>query len=151
MSMIIVPCIMSEPEVARCAKAKQDLRALSLAIENYKNKTGSYPVVPKGLKQLLKPEPIIRKIPNDPWLNDYKYTFPTELNSLKGYDLYSYGVDGKDDMGKNDDIVAGRDFECNPTDKYRPYIILGILITIFILTFIGIYKLAKMIFTLIKK
>ncbi len=142
---------MSEPEVSRCAKAKQDLRALSVAIDNYKNKTGSYPVAPEGLKQLLNPEPIIRKISKDPWRNDYKYTFPAKLNSLKGYDLYSFGVDGKDDMGKNDDIAVWKDFECNPSDKYRPYIILGILVTIFTLTFIGVYKLAKKIFIFIKK
>ena len=142
---------MSEPGVARCYKAKQDLRALSIAIDDYKIKTGSYPILPEGLKLLLKPVPIIKKIPNDPWLNNYKYNFPAELNSIKAYDLYSFGRNGADDKGKNDDLVAWSDFECNPGDKYRQFIILGILIIVFTLTFIGTFKLLKIIFTYFRK
>ena len=49
-------------------------------------------------------QPYLRRqeIPRDPWGNDYVYRYPGQYNE-HGYDLSSYGPDGK--QGGGDDIV----------------------------------------------
>ena len=45
-----------------------------------------------------------RKVPKDPWGNDYHYAFPGEHGA---YDLYSYGADNAEGgEGDNKDIVS---------------------------------------------
>jgi len=85
--------------------------ALEAPLFSYKANMGSYPTTQQGLKALLKSPggsnseqwsgPYIKKLPKDPWKNDYQYEFPGKKNT-NGYDLYSFGPDGiksEDDIG----------------------------------------------------
>ena len=133
--------------VARCYSAKLDLKALSYALEEYNKEHGAYPKSADGLKELVSPKQIIRKIKKDPWRNFYKYNYPATLNTIKSYDLYSFGKNGIDDSGKVDDLVAWTDFDCD-TDGYFRYINLSILAIVFIVIFILTYKITSKFFKL---
>jgi len=49
-----------------------------------------------------------RDVPRDPWDNEYVYKYPGQYNE-NGYDLYSYGPDGK--QGGDDDIVNWTEYK----------------------------------------
>lgn len=77
--------------------AKTDVDTIVLAIESYEAQTGHYPTTEQGLAALLdaivsnieKPqlkEPIIFRLPLDPWGNNYQYITPGKYN--KHYDVW---------------------------------------------------------------
>lgn len=111
LAAVVVPNIMSRPEEARIAKAKQDVRALETALDLYKLDNFAYPTTDQGLEALVsKPtvppvpkkyrkEGYLKKVPQDPWGNDYQYLNPGEHGAI---DVYSLGPDGTpsdDDIG----------------------------------------------------
>lgn len=72
---------------------------------------GRYPTTSEGLEALVKKPAnaegwqqayLKRDVPLDPWGNEYIYRYPGQYNE-DGYDLYSYGPDGK--QGGGDDIT----------------------------------------------
>ena len=76
---------------------KGKITASKMQINNFKTclfvyKDGIPPTTKEGLKALVK-EGIIKRIPLDPWGNEYQYRSP----GLDGreYDIWSYGRDGK--------------------------------------------------------
>lgn len=104
LAAIIVPRISDEPDKARAAKAKQDIRALEGALQLYKLDNFYYPSTQQGLEALVqKPsgDPPARnwkaggylgRLPKDPWGNPYQYLSP----GLKGdIDIFTLGADGK--------------------------------------------------------
>jgi len=104
LAAIIVPRIADEPDKARVAKARQDIRALESALQLYRLDNFYYPSTQQGLEALVsKPdgEPparnwksggYISKLPKDPWGQPYQYLHP----GVKGeFDLFSLGADGK--------------------------------------------------------
>jgi general secretion pathway protein G len=81
------------------------------ALDTFKAKVGRYPTTAEGLHVLTtkgtdegggEGAPLLRRIPRDPWGNEYQYTCPGEHN-VDSYDLYSFGPDGK--PGTGDDIT----------------------------------------------
>lgn len=108
LAAVIVPKIMDKPDEARISKAKQDIRVLEEALNLYKLDNFSYPTTDQGLDALVKkptatPEPkrykqggYIKKLPKDPWLNDYQYLNPGVHGEI---DVYSTGksADATDD------------------------------------------------------
>ncbi|HZP12152.1 MAG TPA: type II secretion system major pseudopilin GspG [Nevskiaceae bacterium] len=103
LAAVVVPNIMSKPEDARVAAAKQDIRAIEAALNMYKLDNFYYPSTQQGLEALVqKPggdpaarnwrEPYIKQLPKDPWGNPYNYITP---GSHGEFDLFSYGKDGK--------------------------------------------------------
>ena len=111
LAAVVVPNIMSRPEEARIAKAKQDIRALSTALDLYKLDNFAYPTTDQGLEALVsKPtsppvpkryreEAYLKKIPLDPWQNPYQYLSPGEHGVI---DIYTMGPDqtpSDDDIG----------------------------------------------------
>ncbi|MCW8931063.1 MAG: type II secretion system major pseudopilin GspG [Gammaproteobacteria bacterium] len=104
LASIVVPNIMESPNEARIVKAKQDIRTLEGALNLYKLDNFNYPSTDQGLEALVKkpsgqPEAknwkkngYMKKLPKDPWGNDYLY-----LNSSNGGDIriFSYGADGR--------------------------------------------------------
>ena len=115
MATLLVPRIMDRPEEARVAKARVDMRTLESALRLYRLDNGAYPTTEQGLAALVrKPEigPLPRNyraggylegasVPRDPWGRPYVYKSPGDHNT-HGYDLYSYGPDGRE--GGDDDI-----------------------------------------------
>ena len=102
---IVAPRLMGRPDEAKQLKAKADMQALETALKLYKLDNGAYPSTQQGLDALInKPETgkvpakwrsggylEKRKIPKDPWGNDFIFLSP----GLHGdFDIISYGADG---------------------------------------------------------
>lgn len=111
LAAVVVPNIMSRPDEARIAKTKQDVRALETALDLYKLDNFNYPTTEQGLEALVtKPtippvpkryreDAYLKKVPKDPWQNDYQYLNPGEHGKI---DIFSLGPDqqqSEDDIG----------------------------------------------------
>jgi general secretion pathway protein G len=104
LAALIIPNIMDRPDQARIAKAKQDIRALDTALSLYRMDNYRYPTTEQGLQALVekpstppvppnyKPGGYLKRMPKDPWGNDYIYLSP---GSHGEYDLSSLGADGQ--------------------------------------------------------
>ncbi|CAG0910790.1 unnamed protein product, partial [Cyprideis torosa] len=102
----IGPKIMGRPEEAKRTKAAMQIKGLETALNLYKLDNGSYPSTEQGLIALVElPESgklppkwreggylDKRKVPKDPWGNDFVYLSPGVNND---FDLSSYGPDGE--------------------------------------------------------
>jgi general secretion pathway protein G len=109
----IGPKIMGRPEEARRTKAALQIGGLETALKMYKLDSGVYPSTEQGLQSLIEPPSAgklpakwreggyldSRKLPKDPWGNDFVFLSP----GLNGdFDLSSYGADGEPG-GEGDD------------------------------------------------
>jgi len=109
LSAMVIPRLAGRSEEARKQAAKSDINAsLATALDLYEMDVGKYPETLEALR--TKPGdaenwrgPYIKKKPIDPWGKPYLYEFPGKHNP-NGYDLYSYGKDGKE--GGGDDVVS---------------------------------------------
>lgn len=100
---IVAPNVLQNQDRAMVEKAKADIAMLEQALDMYKLDNHSYPTTDQGLDALVKkptssPEPrnyrsdgYIKRLPQDPWGNQYQYLQPGEHGP---YDLYSTGADG---------------------------------------------------------
>ncbi len=102
----IGPKIMGRPEEARRTKAALQIQAIETALKLYRLDNGFYPTTEQGLQALVeapgsgKLAPKWReggylekkKVPKDPWENDFAYLQP---GAHGDFDLYSYGPDGE--------------------------------------------------------
>ncbi len=105
LAVYIGPKIMGRPGQAKQVKAKIDIAALETALKLYKLDNGSYPATEQGLLALIeKPETgnvpkkwreegylDKRKVPKDPWGNEFVYLSPGVHGD---FDIISYGADG---------------------------------------------------------
>lgn len=111
LAAMVVPRIMSRPEEARIAKAKQDIRAVETALDLYKLDNFNYPTTEQGLEALVtqpttppvpkryREEAYLKKVPIDPWQNPYQFLNPGEHGAI---DIFSLGPDQQlsdDDIG----------------------------------------------------
>ena len=96
------------------AKAKADISTLESALEMYRLDNLAYPSSTDGLQALLAPPPglaqpqryrqggYIKRLPDDPWGNPYRYSFPGRHGA---FDVFSLGADNKEGgEGENGDI-----------------------------------------------
>jgi len=99
------------------------IQSISMALDCYKMETGRYPTSEEGLEVLVtKPDhadkatgekwngPYIEMLPVDGWGNElaYELTDPSsEQVNNSPFKLWSFGPDGQDDGGANDDVVYG--------------------------------------------
>jgi len=111
LAAVVVPKFTKRSEQARVTAARTDIANLEVALDAFEIDTGRYPTTEEALTALVeKPadikgwlRPYIKRgVPKDPWGHLYVYQQPGQHNE-DGYDLYSYGPDGKD--GTDDDIV----------------------------------------------
>ncbi|MGI6395002.1 MAG: type II secretion system major pseudopilin GspG [bacterium] len=95
--------VMSYLDKSKIKQAKIDIVTISNALDLYKTEFGRYPESEDGISRLVE-ERILKekKVPKDPWGNDYIYIYPG-TNNEDGFDIYSFGPDGKE--GGGDDIV----------------------------------------------
>ncbi|MGH9749072.1 MAG: type II secretion system protein GspG [Candidatus Polarisedimenticolia bacterium] len=75
-------------------RAQHDLFVLTDVLDQYHQKHGAYPGTDQGLQPLVA-EGHLRRIPTDPWGNDYRYNSPGAHNPGR-YDLWSNGADGRE-------------------------------------------------------
>jgi general secretion pathway protein G len=111
LAALIVPKVMSRPDEARIAAAKQDVATLAQALRLYKLDNLAYPTTDQGLQALVvKPAaaPIpanwktggyLERLPKDPWGRDYRYLNPGRRGEI---DVYSLGADGEPGGEGND-------------------------------------------------
>jgi general secretion pathway protein G len=116
LAALVAPKIMGRSDDAKIADAKVQIRNLESALKLYKLDNGIYPSTEQGLAALMtkpttgqipknyKAEGYLesRKLPKDPWSNDFVYLSPGEHGD---YDLSSLGADGaRGGEGINADI-----------------------------------------------
>ncbi len=104
LAALVVPKIMSRPDDARLAKARQDIRTIEAALNLYKLDNYVYPTTDQGLEALvakptIQPEPrqwkqggYLDRLPQDPWGRNYLYLQPGQHGEI---DIYSLGADGQ--------------------------------------------------------
>jgi general secretion pathway protein G len=104
LAALVVPKIMSRPDDARLAKARQDIRTVEAALNLYKLDNYVYPTTDQGLEALvtkptIPPEPrqwkqggYLDRLPQDPWGRNYLYLQPGQHGEI---DIYSLGADGQ--------------------------------------------------------
>lgn len=112
LASLVIPNLMGNKDKADNQKAVSDLVALENALDMYRLDNGRYPTTRQGLDALVKQpdaEPVpreyrnggyIRRLPQDPWGNNYAYDNPGSNLPLK---LYSAGMDGE--KGTQDDVT----------------------------------------------
>jgi general secretion pathway protein G len=118
LAAIVGPKLMGRTDDAKVTDAQVQIKNIETALKLYKLDNGSYPSTEQGLGALVtKPTVGVipksykdggylesKKMPKDPWGNDYLYVSPGEHGD---YDLFSYGADGaKGGDGKNADITS---------------------------------------------
>ena len=118
LAAIVGPKLMGRTDDAKVTDAQVQIKNIETALKLYKLDNGSYPSTEQGLGALVaKPTVGVipksykeggylesKKMPKDPWNNDYLYVSPGEHGD---YDLFSYGADGaKGGDGKNADITS---------------------------------------------
>ncbi|WP_440877167.1 type II secretion system major pseudopilin GspG [Thalassotalea sp. PLHSN55] len=111
LASMVVPNLMGSQEKANMQKAVQDITALENSVSMYKLDNYNYPTTEQGLEALVEEtdiEPLprrfqeggyVKRLPNDPWGNEYQLLNPGENGK---YDLFSMGPDGE--PGTDDDI-----------------------------------------------
>ncbi len=104
LAALVVPQVMNRPDQAKVTVAKGDIKAIGAALDMYKLDNYTYPSTQQGLDALVtkpggNPQPknwnrdgYLKRVPKDPWGNDYQYLSP---GTQGPYDLYSFGADGK--------------------------------------------------------
>lgn len=103
LAAIVVPKLMDRPDDARRAKAMQDIRVLSSALDLYRLDNYTYPTTDQGLEALItrpgslseganwKEGGYVKRLPDDPWGKPYNYLQPGTHGE---FDLFTLGADG---------------------------------------------------------
>ncbi|MFC3122637.1 type II secretion system major pseudopilin GspG [Agaribacter flavus] len=111
MAAVVAPQILGNKDAASIKKAAVDIQQLENSLEMYQLRTNTMPTTEQGLEALVSiptidpipknyPEDgIIRRLPLDPWGNDYVLLNPGQVDK---FDIYSFGPDQID--GTEDDI-----------------------------------------------
>lgn len=103
---LVIPGLMNRSEQSRLAAANADVMGgISTALNLFEVDSGAFP---KSLQDLVQEPadaknwhgPYLKKLPVDPWGNDYVYYYPGKHNQ-SSFDVLSVGRDGKE--GTDDD------------------------------------------------
>ncbi|WP_257292391.1 type II secretion system major pseudopilin GspG [Endozoicomonas sp. ONNA1] len=111
LASLVAPNVLGNKEKADQQKAVSDIVTLENALDMYKLDNNHFPSTQQGLNALVEqpsgsPQPrnyrdngYIRRLPQDPWGNDYLMQSPGEFGDI---DIFSAGPDGQ--AGSDDDI-----------------------------------------------
>jgi len=108
LAALVVPKFMGKVGKAYQQAAQTQIELFGAALDAYRLDLGKYPTTEQGLEALrIQPEDaenwdgpyLKKKIPFDPWKNEYVYKSPGDHGD---YDIISYGADGKEG-GENED------------------------------------------------
>lgn len=111
LASLVVPNLMGNKDRADRQKAISDIAALENALDMYKLDNHRYPTTEQGMEALVEapalsplaenynPGGYIRRLPVDPWGNDYILVSPGEHGAI---DISSAGPDGE--AGTSDDV-----------------------------------------------
>lgn len=111
LAAFVVPRFMDRPGEARQVRAKQDVQAISTALNLYRLDNFGYPTTDQGLQALVSaPSDVpnwrqggyLDAVPRDPWGREYVYLNPGQHGE---FDVYSLGADGRPGgEGENADV-----------------------------------------------
>lgn len=106
LASLVSPMIFRNVGDAKISSARAQIELLGLALDSYRLDNDRYPTTAQGLNSLeilptIEPLPrrwrgpyLRKRLPLDPWGNPYHFEAPG-LVSSSGYDLISYGRDGR--------------------------------------------------------
>ncbi|MES9846068.1 MAG: type II secretion system major pseudopilin GspG [Candidatus Sedimenticola sp. PURPLELP] len=111
---LVGPQVMRYLGGAKTDTAKLQIEELGAGLDLFHLEVGRYPSTEEGIEALVEEPagvsnwngPYLKKkrIPKDPWNNEYHYRFPGE-NGV--YDLYTFGADNSEGGEKeNQDVVS---------------------------------------------
>ena len=111
---LVGPQVMKHLGESKSKTARVQIEDLSAALDMYRLDVGRYPTTGQGLEALIEQPadvkkwngPYLRKkkIPQDPWGQEYRYTSPGEYGK---FDLYTLGLDEKEGgEGEERDITS---------------------------------------------
>lgn len=114
LAAVVVPRFFGRSQDARIAAARQTIvGTFGISLDMFEQDTGRYPRTDESLRALVENPQIVNwrgpylqsiNVPLDPWGNEYKYSYPSELvGSEFMYDVVSSGPDGV--LGNKDDIT----------------------------------------------
>ncbi len=103
LATIVVINVMPAQDTARMRKAEADVATLEQGVEMYRLNRMNYPSGADGLQALVT-EGFIKRLPEDPWGNPYRYAAPGRDG--QPFDVYSTGADGREG-GEGDDADIG--------------------------------------------
>lgn len=103
LATLVIPNMIGQDDQARRTAAAVDIRSVAMSLDNYRLDNYNYPSTDQGLNALIaKPSGFpeaknwrnkyLRKLPKDPWGNEYVYISP---GADGDFDLISLGRDGK--------------------------------------------------------
>lgn len=104
LAITVVPQFMDQPDNARIAATKADIKNIETALSMYKLDNFQYPSTSQGLQALVqkpsgspeaknwKPGGYLQKLTKDQWGNAYQYLNPGNHGVI---DVYSFGADGQ--------------------------------------------------------
>jgi general secretion pathway protein G len=105
LASFVVPNLLGNKETADQQKAITDIVALENALDMYNLDNSVYPSTDQGLDALVSkpsasPEPrnyrdggYIKRLPKDPWGNEYQYLSPGDKGTI---DVFTLGADGQE-------------------------------------------------------
>jgi general secretion pathway protein G len=117
LSAIVVPKLTGQSKRAKVIAAQTQIADFGTALDTFEIAVGRYPTTIEGMLALIQqptsdavdwqgPYLSRNNVPLDPLGNEYQYRCPGQYNP-DGYDLYSFGPDGK--LGGDDDITNWSD------------------------------------------
>ncbi|ATF09480.1 type II secretion system major pseudopilin GspG [Candidatus Enterovibrio altilux] len=114
LASLVIPNLLGNKDKADQQKAITDISVLEQALDMYKLDNSVHPTTDQGLEALIKkphssPKPIsyreggyIKRLPQDPWGNDYQFLNPGEHSII---DIFTLGADHQEGGGGiNQDI-----------------------------------------------
>ena len=102
LATIVIINVMPATDQASVTKARADIATLESGVEMYRLKHMRYPAG-DGLQALVS-ERLVKRLPNDPWGNPYRYAAPGRDG--REFEIYSYGADGREG-GEDQDADIG--------------------------------------------
>lgn len=105
LASLVVPNLLANKDKADQQKAISDISALEQSLDMYRLDNSLYPNTDQGLDSLVSkpsssPEPrayrqggYIKRLPEDPWGNEYQYVSPGEHGSV---DIFTLGADNQE-------------------------------------------------------
>ncbi len=88
--------VMGRLAEGKISTARTQAFEIAKALDLYKLQTGAYPSTSEGLEVLVNPargEPLMERLPQDPWQRPYNYANPGTHNP-RSVDVWSDGPDG---------------------------------------------------------
>ncbi|MDD1783583.1 type II secretion system major pseudopilin GspG [Enterovibrio sp. ZSDZ35] len=123
LASFVAPNLLGNVDKADQQKAVTDISTLEGAMDMYRLDNSVYPTTDQGLDALVNkpnssPEPrnyrqdgYVKRLPQDPWGNDYQYLNPGEHGTI---DIFTLGADGQEGgEGINQDIGNWNMLEIN--------------------------------------